>query len=103
MGAPIMNLAELARISKALADPTRLKIYEKIAAHPDTICGALVEDFGLSPATVSHHLKVLAAAGLIETRRDGQFIHNCALPDTLKKYTQSLTGLSERSKQDRKR
>jgi ArsR family transcriptional regulator len=98
-----MNLAEVAKISKALADPTRLKIYEKIAAHPDTVCSALVEDFGLSPATVSHHLKVLIEAGLIETRRRGQFIHNCALLDTMKKYTRLLTGLSARSKQDRKR
>jgi ArsR family transcriptional regulator len=97
-----MDLDELSKISKALADPTRLKIYKKIAAHPDTICGALVEDFGLSPATVSHHLRVLSEAGLIETRRDGQFIHNCALLETMKKYTQSLARLCERRKPDRK-
>jgi ArsR family transcriptional regulator len=97
-----MNLAELSKISKALADPTRLKIYEKIAAHPDTICGALVEDFGLSPATVSHHLRVLAEAGLIETRREGQFIHNCALLETMKKYTRALTSLCDRKPHDRR-
>lgn len=88
-----MDRTEVAKISKALADPTRLKIYEKIAAHPDTICGALVEEFKLSPATVSHHLKVLSEANLIETRRDGQFIHNCAVIETLKKFTQALTGI----------
>jgi ArsR family transcriptional regulator, arsenate/arsenite/antimonite-responsive transcriptional repressor len=98
-----MDRAELSKISKALADPTRLRIYEKIAAHPDTICGALVEDFGLSPATVSHHLRVLSEAGLIETRREGQFIHNCALVGTLKKYTQSLAAICHRSKTERKR
>jgi ArsR family transcriptional regulator, arsenate/arsenite/antimonite-responsive transcriptional repressor len=88
-----MDLDELSKISKALADLTRLKIYEKIAAHPDTICGKLVEDFGLSPATVSHHLRVLSEAGLIQTRREGQFVHNCALLETMKKYTQSLSRL----------
>jgi ArsR family transcriptional regulator, arsenate/arsenite/antimonite-responsive transcriptional repressor len=97
-----MKLDELSKISKALADPTRLKIYEKIATHPDTICGALVEDFGLSPATVSHHLRVLSEAGLIETRRDGQFVHNCALLATMKKYTQALARLCGSRKHDRK-
>jgi ArsR family transcriptional regulator len=98
-----MDRSEVAKISKALADPTRLKIYEKIAANPDTICGALVEEFRLSPATVSHHLKVLSEAGLIEARRDGQFIHNCALLETMKKYTQSLSRLCGRGKPGRKR
>jgi ArsR family transcriptional regulator len=97
-----MKLAELSKISKALADPTRLKIYEKIASHPDTVCGVLVEDFGLSPATVSHHLRVLSEAGLIETRREGQFIHNCALVETMKKYTETLVNLCERRKHERK-
>ena len=97
-----MDLAELSKISKALADPTRLKIYEKIVADPDTICGALVEDFGLSPATVSHHLRVLSEAGLIESRREGQFIHNCALVETMKNYTRKLSSLCERRKHDRK-
>jgi ArsR family transcriptional regulator, arsenate/arsenite/antimonite-responsive transcriptional repressor len=93
-----MDLAEVAKVSKALADPTRLKIYEKIAAYPDTFCGTLVEEFGLSPATVSHHLKVLTDAGLIETRREGQFVHSCALLATLQQYTRSLTGLAEGKK-----
>jgi DNA-binding transcriptional ArsR family regulator len=51
---------------------------------------------------VSHHLRVLSEAGLIETRREGQFVHNCAVVETLKKYTQTLAGLCERRKHDRK-
>ena len=98
-----MDRTEVAKISKALADPTRLSIYEKIAAHPDTICSALVEEFGVSPATISHHLKVLSEAGLIETRREGQFIHNCVLVGTLRKYTQSLASICHRSKAGSKR
>lgn len=97
-----MDRSEVAKISKALADPTRLKIYEKIANHPDTICGALVEEFNLSPATVSHHLKVLSEANLIETRREGQFIHNCAMRETMKKYIQRLAALCGRRNHPRK-
>lgn len=98
-----MDRTEVAKISKALADPTRLSIYEKIAAFPDTICSTLVDEFGVSPATISHHLKVLSEAGLIETRREGQFMHNCVLVETLKRYTQSLAEIGHRSKTDRKR
>jgi len=98
-----MERDEVAKISKALSDPTRLKIYEMIASAPDTVCSALVEEFELSPATISHHLKVLSEANLIETRRDGQFVHNCALLETLKKYTRALAGLSGLGKDKRER
>lgn len=93
-----MDRTEVAKISKALSDPTRLSIYERIAAHPDTICSKLVEEFDVSPATISHHLKVLSEAGLIEARREGQFMHNCALIDTMKKYIRALTRLGGRKR-----
>ena len=96
-----MDLAEVAKVSKALADPTRLKIYEKIAAYPDTFCGTLVEEFGLSPATVSHHLKVLTDAGLIETRREGQFVYRETVPETLQAYMRALTKIASRKKTTR--
>jgi ArsR family transcriptional regulator, arsenate/arsenite/antimonite-responsive transcriptional repressor len=89
-----MNAAEVAKISKALADRTRLQIYEQIAANPEMYCGEIIEKHGLSPATVSHHLKVLLEANLIGCRRDGQFVHNRAIPETMREYTQALTRLS---------
>ena len=45
----IMDTTEVAKISKALADPTRLQIYEEIAAHPDIYCGEIIEKYELSP------------------------------------------------------
>jgi ArsR family transcriptional regulator len=75
-----MDNAEVAKIAKALSDPTRLQIYEMIAAAPDTVCGEVASQCELSPATISHHLRVLSDARLIECRREGQFIHNRALP-----------------------
>jgi len=93
-----MNTAEVAKISKALADPTRLQIYEEIAARPDLYCGEIIEKYELSPGTVSHHLKILLEAGLIECRREGQFVHNRAISETMREYTQALTRLSRPAK-----
>jgi len=94
---------ELAKISKALADPTRLQIYESIAANPNTYCGQIIDKHDLSPGTVSHHLKILMEARLIECRRDGQFIHNRAVPETMREYTQALARLSRPGKSERDR
>ena len=98
-----MTTDELAKISKALADPTRVQIYESIAAHPDTYCGQIIDKHDLSPGTVSHHLKILMEARLIECRRDGQFIHNRVLPETMRAYTQALSLLARPGKWERDR
>src|SRR5262249_19866640 len=93
-----MDTNEVAKISKALADPTRLQIYEQITANPETYCDEIIKKHWLSPGTVSHHLKILLEANLIECRRDGQFVHNRALPETMREYTQALTRLSRPAK-----
>lgn len=91
-----MNLAQVEKIAKALADRTRLKIYEHIARHPQVTCGQLVELRGVTPATVSHHLKILSEAGLIACRRKGQFILNQADPRALAAFTKSVKSLARR-------
>ena len=88
----------VARISKALADPTRLEIYEIIAANPDMFCGEVNERLNLAPGTLSHHLKILTDAGLIECRREGQFVHSRAVPETVHEYTQALSRLVRRTR-----
>ena len=93
----------MAKISKALADPSRLRIYECIATKGEIFCGELVERENLAPGTVSHHLKVLVEAGLIESRREGQFIYNRSLPETIREYTAALAKLSAPTKSARKR
>jgi len=89
-----MNTNEVAKISKALADPTRLQIYESIAGCSEMYCGEIIQQYGLAPGTVSHHLKTLLEAGLIECRREGQFIYNRALPETMREYTQALSRMA---------
>jgi DNA-binding transcriptional ArsR family regulator len=53
-----MNRSGVEKISKALADETRLRIFEGISAAGRMNCGAIVAMRGVTPATVSHHLKI---------------------------------------------
>jgi ArsR family transcriptional regulator len=87
----MMDRAQIEKISKALADDTRLKILETIADRKQMNCGEIVSLQGVTPATVSHHLKILSEAGLIGCRREGQFVYSEANPATMEEYTQALT------------
>src|SRR5260370_18845397 len=89
-----MDQKELARISKALSDPTRLRIVEEVSSSKEMFCGQVVEKFGLTPGTISHHLKILADEGLIETRREGQFIYMRSRPETIREYGRPLVKLA---------
>ena len=63
---------QTAAISRALADPRRFAIFEQIARRDGLACSALTEHEAISPATISHHLKELAEARLIESVREGR-------------------------------
>jgi ArsR family transcriptional regulator len=88
-----MDREQIERISKALGDQTRLMIYEAIASCDQMNCSDIASLQGVTPATVSHHLKTLADAGLIESRREGQFIYNKAVPETMQQYIRSLSDM----------
>jgi len=89
-----MNRSQVEKISKALADKTRLRIFEAISATNRVNCGDIVSMRGVTPATVSHHLKVLSEAKLITCHREGQFIYNQAVPETITAYTRALAKIS---------
>src|SRR5712692_9084827 len=93
-----MERARIEKISKALADATRLMIFEAISAKKEMVCSELVVLRGVTPATISHHLKILADAGLIECRRRGQFVHNRAIPEAIAEYSQALSRLTQGKK-----
>ncbi|HEX6047854.1 MAG TPA: metalloregulator ArsR/SmtB family transcription factor [Gemmatimonadaceae bacterium] len=78
------------RIAKALADPRRVSILEAIGANCGCPNQSLCQEFPVSKATISHHLKELALAGLIETERDGQYLSARTRPDVLKAYAEEL-------------
>jgi ArsR family transcriptional regulator len=98
-----MNRSEIEKISKALADRTRLRIFEAISASKDMNCGQIVSMRGVTPATVSHHLKILSEARLIDCRREGQFVYSEAVPETIAAYAQALAKIARGKKAPRRR
>jgi ArsR family transcriptional regulator len=69
-----MDADQFHRISKALADPRRMAILERIANQEEVACATLCENFPVSQATMSHHLKDLVNAGLVKERRQAKFV-----------------------------
>lgn len=78
------DLNQLARVFKALSHPSRLEIYLKIKNHHDLeldkkrkrkcFLTPLCESLQVGAPTLSHHLKELVNAGLVESERDGKFV-----------------------------
>jgi ArsR family transcriptional regulator len=98
-----MNHADIEKISKALADKTRLKIFEAISASGHMNCGQIGSMRGVTPATVSHHLRILSEAGLISSRREGQFVYSEAVPETIAAYTRVLAKIARGKRAARRR
>ena len=98
-----MNRDDVEKISKALADATRLGILEAISARHHMTCGQIVSMWGVTPATVSHHLKILHDAGLIACRREGQFVRSEAIPATITAYSRALAKIARGKKATRRR
>jgi ArsR family transcriptional regulator, arsenate/arsenite/antimonite-responsive transcriptional repressor len=96
-----MDHTQIEKVSRALADETRLRIFEAISRSGHMNCGEIVSMRGVTPATVSHHLKVLSAAGLIACRREGQFVYSETVPETVEKYTRALKKVARRKKSRR--
>ncbi|HLW51541.1 MAG TPA: metalloregulator ArsR/SmtB family transcription factor [Candidatus Angelobacter sp.] len=71
----LMGPGQFNKISKALADPRRYQILTRIARRKELACSDMRCDLPISAATLSHHLKELANAGLIEMRREARFVH----------------------------
>lgn len=86
----------LARSLKAIAEPTRLRLLSLIAARDAAeacVC-ELTDPIGLSQGTVSHHLKVLVDAGLLQREQRGRWAYYRLVPGSLRDLGRLLNGVA---------
>jgi len=81
------------QIARALGDPHRFAIYRYLAETGEIRCRAICINSPVRAATVSHHLKVLAEAGLIRSRSKGQGVYYSTVPERLNAYLKYLRTL----------
>jgi ArsR family transcriptional regulator len=89
------DAATLAPAFKALGDPVRLRLLSMIAAAGDEVCVCDLTgsgSFAVSGPTISHHLKVLREAGLVDSERRGTWVYYRARKDTLRALAVHLAG-----------
>jgi ArsR family transcriptional regulator len=92
---------ELASLFKALGDPVRLRLLSHIAEQPEAeacVCH-LTEPIGLSQPTVSHHLKLLHDAGLLERDKRGAWVYYRVVPERLEAIRGALTTRAPRARE----
>lgn len=83
---------ELASMFKALGDPVRLRLLSLIASHPGgqaCVC-EISETFDVSQPTISHHLKLLRSAGLLDCERRGTWVYYWVIPAALQQLSSVL-------------
>lgn len=83
---------------RALADPTRRGIFERLCREGEKTVGALTAQAGVSQPVVSRHLGVLKQAGLVRDRSAGRYTHYIAQPRALAPmldWTKEMTGFWE--------
>ena len=88
----VEDAQRLARMFKALGDPTRVRLLSMIAAQSGgeaCVCD-LTEPVGLSQPTVSHHMKQLVDAGLVTREQRGKWAHYAIVPEILSMLSSAL-------------
>ena len=82
----------MAAIAKALGDPIRLQLVDVLRKHAGRVCVCeLVPLFDVSQPTLSHHLKVLREAGIVDSERRGLWAYYYVIPEAVKELTAWLS------------
>jgi ArsR family transcriptional regulator len=95
MGKPKLTPRQTELVAKALAEPRRVDLLRQIGQCQGggASCQSLREAQDVTPATLSHHLKELENAGLVEVRREGKFMHLSLNRAVLDAYLAGLSAL----------
>ena len=82
------------RLLKALADPTRMRILSLLGRHGGEVCVfEIVDVFTLEQPTISHHLRLMRDAGLIDCRKKGLWAYYYVRRDTLRRVHEAIKAL----------
>src|SRR3989442_392650 len=89
---PVQARDELAARFKALADPTRVAIVNRLASADEVCVCDLNSAFELSQPTISHHLRILREAGLVDSSRRGTWAYYRLVPEAIESLRGALGG-----------
>lgn len=85
-----LSARQFQAVAKALADPRRMALLESIGSEREYSCQKLCSESGVTKGTVSHHVRELVRAGLIEERREGQYMFYELRREVLAAYVAEL-------------
>jgi ArsR family transcriptional regulator len=87
-----LEAERMAGVAKALGDPIRLQLVDVLRKHAGTVCVCeLTPLFDVEQPTVSHHLKVLRGAGLVDSERRGLWAYYYVVPEALEEFQRWLS------------
>lgn len=90
MSPATLHRGQFERIAKALSDPRRFALLEAIGKGDECPQARLCSIFPVSKATISHHLKELVSAGLVEGEKEGQYCSYRVCREVLEAYSAEL-------------
>ncbi len=85
-----MDTKSLVKIAKALSDPNRLRILQEISQSPQVGCSELFDVAPVSQPSMSHHVKALVEAGLVESNKEGRCVFLSVNAEKLKELESFL-------------
>jgi ArsR family transcriptional regulator, arsenate/arsenite/antimonite-responsive transcriptional repressor len=91
-----MTKAQAQKVAKALADPTRFEIFQRIARQDELACSTLRAKLPITAATLSHHIKELSNAGLVTCRQQGKYAYLSADRHAWEAYLSSLKNVFQK-------
>lgn len=90
-GGKMLTEDQVLLIAKALGDRRRYEILKRLGERHDALaCGAMRDCMGINPATLSHHMKELEIAGLVDVVREGKFANYILRRDVIEGFLQRL-------------